>query len=168
MNDGPLWYLINQFRGERGITIENNIYLFGVADPTHSTLTHELTHVWQYQHGGPVYKMVAFDYQIYGGGGYDWQAEFDNSPSAGWLTLNPEAQAQLIEDMFKTPPSFWPNRTSFVFDGTNYTPRAIAASDYVRRGIGAPSVFSDGKIVQAMLTETSIASLVALGLPIVL
>jgi hypothetical protein len=143
MQGGPIWAIINAKRGNRAITLDDDIYLFGSDEPGHATLTHELTHVWQYQHGGDVYKMVAFDWQIYGGGGYDWSTELDGNPNAGWLTLNPESQAQLIEDMFSQNPSFWPSKQSFVYNSKNYTPRAFAAASYLIRGIGAPTMWSD-------------------------
>ncbi|QSQ11533.1 hypothetical protein [Myxococcus landrumensis] len=58
-------------------------------------LVHELTHVWQHQHGGTAYMSAAIAAQLTGDG-YNWR----NAVKKGlrWEELNPEQQAQLIED----------------------------------------------------------------------
>ncbi|MCP3062957.1 DUF4157 domain-containing protein [Myxococcus sp. K38C18041901] len=58
-------------------------------------LTHELTHVWQHQHGGTAYLSAALAAQFWGDG-YDWRKGVRDG--LRWEELNPEQQAQLIED----------------------------------------------------------------------
>ncbi|RJS20280.1 hypothetical protein DRW03_20845 [Corallococcus sp. H22C18031201] len=58
-------------------------------------LVHELTHVWQHQHGGTAYLSAALLAQ-YLGDGYDWRKAV--SQRRRWAELNPEQQAQLIQD----------------------------------------------------------------------
>ncbi|AEI63238.1 DUF4157 domain-containing protein [Corallococcus macrosporus] len=58
-------------------------------------LVHELTHVWQHQHGGTAYLSAALAAQ-WSGDGYDWRKGV--SREKRWAQLNPEQQAQLIED----------------------------------------------------------------------
>ncbi|MBZ4411935.1 DUF4157 domain-containing protein [Myxococcus sp. XM-1-1-1] len=66
------------------------------SGPTDAALlAHELTHVWQHQHGGTAYLSAALAAQFWGDG-YDWR----KGVQAGlrWEELNPEQQAQLVED----------------------------------------------------------------------
>ena len=58
-------------------------------------LVHELTHVWQHQHGGTAYLSAALAAQ-WVGDGYDWRKAVGQE--LRWAQLNPEQQAQLIED----------------------------------------------------------------------
>jgi len=58
-------------------------------------LVHELTHVWQHQHGGTAYLSAAIAAQL-GGDGYDWRKAV--AKGLRWEALNPEQQAQFIED----------------------------------------------------------------------
>ncbi|MCP3136478.1 DUF4157 domain-containing protein [Pyxidicoccus sp. QH1ED-7-1] len=58
-------------------------------------LVHELTHVWQHQHGGTAYLSAALAAQ-WVGDGYDWRKAVGQA--LRWHQLNPEQQAQLIED----------------------------------------------------------------------
>jgi hypothetical protein len=57
-------------------------------------LVHELTHVWQHQHGGTGYLSAALAAQ-YLGEGYDWRKAVGH---LRWAELNAEQQAQFIED----------------------------------------------------------------------
>jgi hypothetical protein len=64
-----------------------------------SLLVHELTHVWQFQHKGWGYVAEALWAQGFGDG-YDYaKALRQGTP---WRKMNPEQQAQMIEDAFKS------------------------------------------------------------------
>ncbi len=65
------------------------------GDVDFGLLVHELTHVWQHQHGGTAYLSAALAAQ-WSGDGYDWRKGV--SREKRWAQLNPEQQAQLIED----------------------------------------------------------------------
>jgi hypothetical protein len=54
--------------------------------------------VWQYQHRGAAYAYEALMAQRHGG--YDWRKELA-AGRARWTEFNPEAQAQLIEDIWR-------------------------------------------------------------------
>jgi hypothetical protein len=60
-------------------------------------LVHETVHVWQYVHGGTDYMTEALWGQQYGNG-YDW---FLSVPHTPWPDLEPEEQAQLIEEAYR-------------------------------------------------------------------
>ena len=66
------------------------------VDP--GTLVHECVHVWQHQHGGPGYAVDALLAQWHHG--YDWRREL-GAGRARWIDWNPEAQAQLVEDVWR-------------------------------------------------------------------
>jgi hypothetical protein len=77
---------------KRPWTLGNTIYFpegWGVIRPT---LLHELTHVWQFQNGGPAYMRLSVIAQYFGEG-------YDLEPARGraWPELNPEQQAEVIE-----------------------------------------------------------------------
>jgi hypothetical protein len=61
-------------------------------------LVHEMTHVWQYQHRGWTYAPAALWAQIthLRGGAYDWRP--DAQKRRPFSALNPEAQAQAVQD----------------------------------------------------------------------
>ena len=61
-------------------------------------LVHEMTHVWQYQHRGWTYAPAALWAQIthLRGGAYDWGP--DAQKRRPFSALNPEAQAQAVQD----------------------------------------------------------------------
>nr|WP_304503102.1 MULTISPECIES: DUF4157 domain-containing protein [Myxococcaceae] len=61
-------------------------------------LVHELTHVWQYQHGGTRYLSAALWAQFLGDG-YDWRKGL--AEGRPWEALNPEQQAALLEHAFE-------------------------------------------------------------------
>ena len=84
----------------RALTHGNTIYMkYAVPGSSdwNATLVHETTHVWQNQNGGTDYMTEALYAQIFGEG-----YEYDAAVSQGrtWFLLNPEQQAQLIEDAF--------------------------------------------------------------------
>jgi hypothetical protein len=63
-----------------------------------SLLVHEATHVWQYQHQGWGYIAEALWAQGFGDG-YDYvKALRAGKP---WRTMNPEQQAQLLQDAYR-------------------------------------------------------------------
>jgi hypothetical protein len=95
------------FAGDRAITMGNTIYLKN--DTSLSTLIHEMTHVWQFQVGGNDYMLKAgaaqFTNWLAGNEtnvAYDWTRDIDR----GWAALNPEQQAQLIQDAGTGSPSY--------------------------------------------------------------
>ncbi len=63
-----------------------------------SLLVHELTHVWQFQHKGWGYVAEALWAQGFGDGYNYAKALRQGTP---WRKMNPEQQAQMIEDAFK-------------------------------------------------------------------
>jgi uncharacterized protein DUF4157 len=96
---GGFTELIN---GSRAYTLGNTINLPGKvhAYPSQyvSIIIHELTHVWQYQHGGWGYIPNALLAQTFGDG-YDFgKALRQGRP---WAKMNPEQQAQMIQDAFR-------------------------------------------------------------------
>jgi hypothetical protein len=73
-------------------------YLALLNGRSHSLLVHEMTHVWQFQHQGWGYVAQALWAQGFGDG-YDYaKALRQGTP---WRKMNPEQQAQMIEDAFK-------------------------------------------------------------------
>lgn len=88
--------------GSRAYTMGNIINLPGKAHayPTQyvSIIIHELVHVWQYQHGGWGYVPNAVLSQTFGGG-YDFAKALRQGKS--WAKMNPEQQAQMIQDAFR-------------------------------------------------------------------
>lgn len=96
---GALTELIN---GSRAYTIGNTINLPSMAyaypDKYTHIVIHELVHVWQYQHGGWGYVPSAALAQTLGDG-YDFaKALRDGKP---WTKMNPEQQAQMIQDAYR-------------------------------------------------------------------
>jgi hypothetical protein len=71
--------------------------IFAPRGLSQRTLVHELVHVWQYQHGGLGYLSSAIWAQWFGAG-YDHAAGI--RAGKAWHQLNPEQQAQWVEDHF--------------------------------------------------------------------
>lgn len=84
---------------DRPFTLGNRIYMKGV-DPARrlDVLVHECCHVWQYQHQGTRYVGGSLLSQLKGGA-YEWRRE--RAAGKAWRQFNPEAQAQLIQDLFR-------------------------------------------------------------------
>jgi hypothetical protein len=82
----------------RPFTLGNCIYLkkFDTARWM-DVLVHEACHVRQYQHEGTRYVGGSLIGQLRGGA-YDWRAE--RRGGKAWRSFGPEAQAQLIQDLF--------------------------------------------------------------------
>jgi hypothetical protein len=84
----------------RPFTLGNIIYFFN--QPIDSdTLVHECTHVWQYQHHGPGYAATSRWTELEKGDTrtYNWRREI-RAGRDHWPEMNPEAQAQLVEDVW--------------------------------------------------------------------
>lgn len=82
----------------RAFTLGNTVYVPPGSVPlAPGLLVHELTHVWQYQHGGPDYLSEALWAQFFGDG-YDWKKGL--AEGKRWEALNPEQQAELLEQAF--------------------------------------------------------------------
>ena len=143
---------------DRAFTLANTIYLKG-NDPAvrPDVLVHECVHVWQYQNIGSRYTMDALGAQaIYGDAAYDWEAELTRGNS-DWNDFNKEAQAQLIQDIWRwgsltfnghttdgdgcfydleDVQSRFDNGTAeFIFRGTGYTDLATQAIKSLRGSI---------------------------------
>ncbi|WP_141620107.1 hypothetical protein [Myxococcus sp. AB036A] len=98
------------------------------------TLIHEAAHVWQFQHGGSDYMSEALFAQFFGDG-YNLGKALKEGKS--WSQLNPEQQAELLEQgylagFFKTPPG------RLYVNGVDYTAQLEAAVREVQAGRGAP------------------------------
>ncbi|MFP2925440.1 hypothetical protein ACLESO_09505, partial [Pyxidicoccus sp. 3LG] len=102
-------------------------------------LVHELTHVWQHQHGGTAYLSAALFAQWLGDG-YDWRKAVGQE--LRWHQLNPEQQAQLVEDAALSdliPPSVpLPPRAKLKGWTEAALPLLAEALDCLRSGRGAP------------------------------
>jgi hypothetical protein len=76
-------------------TLGNTIYLPPESVPLKKKLlVHEMTHVWQFQNGGSEYLPKAMYAQNYGDG-YDFEKGI--AEGKAWAELNPEQQAELLE-----------------------------------------------------------------------
>lgn len=113
--------------GSRAYTLGNTINLPGKAYAYPykyvSVIIHELIHVWQYQHGGWGYIPNALVAQTIGDG-YDFAKALRQGKP--WAKMNPEQQAQMIQDAFRgayfdTPGALFGvlnNKGSVVLPGT--------------------------------------------------
>lgn len=88
--------------GSRAYTLGNTINLPGKAHAyPHqylSVIIHELVHVWQYQDSGWGYVPNALWAQTFGDG-YDFAKALRQGKP--WAKMNPEQQAQMIQDAFR-------------------------------------------------------------------
>jgi hypothetical protein len=138
---GFVWDMINKIPGRKGdngygraMSVDNTINMMGDPDEEYVTLVHEMTHVWQYQHAGPLYKGESILGQITDGqAAYDWEGDLD----AGglWSTLGSEKQASFVEKAYGN--DFWPNKTTFRFNSKDYTRKAQDMASSLVRGVGA-------------------------------
>lgn len=118
---------------ERPFTHGDTIYLKGHA-ATPELLVHEVAHVWQHQNGGTDYMSEALWAQKFADA-YDWRKGLDAGKS--WRELDPEQQAELLEDGFAS--GYFANPAAgFVAGGVDYTAQLEAAWRDVRAGRGAP------------------------------
>ena len=86
--------------GDRPFTLGNVIYLKGRnVDNEPELLVHECTHVWQFQNVGAEYSSEAVSAQWFVPDAYNWERELRRGNDK-WPTLNREAQAKLLEDIY--------------------------------------------------------------------
>ncbi len=87
-------------------TVGNNIRVprdFTVADEQMAqTLIHELTHVWQYQHGGTSYISHSLQTQIAGAlrGNRNFAYDYALKPGLSFFDFTPEQQGLIVENYF--------------------------------------------------------------------
>ncbi|HEY0413022.1 MAG TPA: hypothetical protein VGD66_07765 [Allosphingosinicella sp.] len=131
----------------RPFTLGDRIYLKGF-DPAArvDVLVHECCHVWQHQREGISYIGGAILAQLgKGRGAYDWQAE--RRAAKAWPQFNREAQAQLVQDLFRDggragrtgDGAFFDEEplgqdVSFIVRGEDLTAFARASIEHVRAG----------------------------------
>ena len=88
-------------------TVGNNIYLppsFSITDASMAqTLIHELTHVWQYQHGGTSYISGSLSDQIVAAiteGSRNFAYDYTIGPDQSFFDFGYEQQAAIVEHYF--------------------------------------------------------------------
>jgi hypothetical protein len=88
-------------------TVGNTIRVppnFSIANPRHAqTLVHEMTHVWQYQHGGTSYLSISLATQIAGTirtGSRNAAYDYPVGAQASFFGFLPEQQATIVENYF--------------------------------------------------------------------
>jgi hypothetical protein len=88
-------------------TVGNNIRVppdFSISQEyAAQTLIHELTHVWQYQHGGTGYLSVSLGQQIAGAvtrGTRDAAYHYTIAPDRSFFEYGPEQQGMIVENYF--------------------------------------------------------------------
>ena len=77
--------------------VGNTIYFEDPSVMTTDLLAHEMVHIWQFQNGGS-FGVEAL-YKTREGHGYDWQASV---PAVPWVDLEPEQQAEFIQDLVRS------------------------------------------------------------------
>jgi hypothetical protein len=121
-------------------TVGNTIYL-PTGNSDLPTLVHEAAHAWQYQNGGTDYIGESLWNQFKGwvsGGDRGDAYAYDEQIKAGksWADLNPEQQASVIEDAYKSGLFDDPNAT-ISRGGTDVTAFFRDAIAQMRAGKGA-------------------------------
>jgi len=116
---------------DRPFTLGNTIY-FKSTRVSLPALVHEMVHVWQSQKGGPDYSSESLWGQSVGEG-YDW--EKGRLGGKSWSELNPEQQAQLIQDAYRA--GLHEGRASRS-ETTERTAYLLQAMSELRAGRGAP------------------------------
>jgi hypothetical protein len=118
----------------RAFVIENTLLVpTGYLPLRTSTLVHEATHVWQFQHGGYAYIGDSLYAQSFGEG-YDLARAL--RARRGWAALNCEQQATLIELAFEQ--GCFQGRP-FVLEAVDYSGDFEAARAALHAGEGAPA-----------------------------
>ncbi|WP_163861778.1 eCIS core domain-containing protein [Myxococcus eversor] len=103
--------------------------------PSKDLLTHEATHVWQYQNHGADYAAKALVAQS-AGQGYDWEAGAKDGKK--WGDLNPEQQGELIQDAVRQ--GYFDGKRPFIGEsGKDQTAYLDAAVKELRAGKGDPN-----------------------------
>lgn len=124
----------------RPFTHGNTIYVpknFLPLKDHQDTLVHEMAHVWQNQHGGTDYMSEALWAQNFGDG-YKFDKGIDEGKA--WGDLNPEQQAELMEQAYKYGyfDSTSMNFGKFVYNGKDYSSYVANAVNQIKAGQGAP------------------------------
>jgi hypothetical protein len=111
---------------DRGFCLGNTIYLPPGATANTSkmdVLVHEVGHAWQYQNGGTDYLSEALVAQLLDqlglGPGYDYSN--DLASGASFDELNPEQQAQLIQDAYHSGYFDDPENNQVFVGGVDYS-----------------------------------------------
>ncbi len=77
---------------------------FSIDNAEHAqTLVHEMTHVWQYQHGGTSYLSISLATQIaamIGSGSRNGAYDYTVDPQRSFFSFTPEQQAMIVENYF--------------------------------------------------------------------
>lgn len=120
-------------------TVGNTIVVNPKYTLDNAMLVHEAAHAWQFQNGGVDYLPKALVAQNLGQG-YDWQKGLASGRS--FSSLNPEQQAQMLQDAFT---SGYFTSGSFKAGGTDYTAVMDAAMKDVRAGKGASTTWDTTK-----------------------
>lgn len=125
---------------DRPWTSGNTIFMnMDKSDPRWTdTLVHEMGHVWQFQNGGGDYQSKSIVAQYVTKDAYQWEsAAREEKP---WASLNPEDQAELIEQMHRK--NFFTTGT-FTFTASDGS--TVDRTDYAKKvwqefqkGQGAP------------------------------
>ncbi|MFL5318118.1 MAG: DUF4157 domain-containing protein [Myxococcaceae bacterium] len=95
-------------------------------------LVHELTHVWQFQNGGLRYLSDALAAQFFGDG-YDFEKGIEEGRS--WAELNPEQQAELIQQAYLS--GYFHHARHFRFRGVDRSAYLERALEELRARRGA-------------------------------
>lgn len=119
----------------RAFTHGDTIYIPKKDLPlTKDLLVHEMGHVWQHLNGGTDYMSEALVGQ-YLGDGYKFEKGIQEGKS--WSELNPEQQAELLQQAYKSGFFDSPGRR-FTYNGADYTDYLNEALRQLRAGQGAP------------------------------
>ena len=119
---------------KRAFVMGNTIYIPNQAYSS-ELLVHEMVHVWQYQHGGVSY-MGGSLWGQYVGEGYDFAKGIHSGKA--WHNLNPEQQAELIEQGYAQGYFDLPS-IKFIWRGEDLSSYLATAVAQLRLGKGAPS-----------------------------
>lgn len=117
----------------RPFTHGNTIYMKDNA-VTPELMAHEMMHVWQFQNGGTDYMSEALTSQWWGKG-YDWESSV---PGTAWEDLEPEQQAEFMEQVFASGYLTDPAVTTFMHNGQDISAYVDEAVAKIKNGEGAP------------------------------
>lgn len=117
----------------RAFVLGNTIYIPPSLKGQRDVLVHEMGHVWQHQNGGTDYISESL-WSQYFGDEYKWKKGVAQGKS--FRELNPEQQAQLIQDAWNA--GFFNNPGQrFIVGSTDYTDYLNDALEQIRAGKGA-------------------------------
>ncbi|NTX01108.1 MULTISPECIES: DUF4157 domain-containing protein [Myxococcus] len=140
--NGPAALFDNLTRYTPAFTVGNKILVNPTKQdgssnfpPSKDLLTHEATHVWQYQNHGADYAAKALVAQS-AGQGYNWEEGIKSGKK--WGDLNPEQQGELIQDAVKQ--GYFDGKRPFVGEGgKDHTAYLDDAVKQLREGKGDPN-----------------------------